>query len=96
MKILKVFLLTAILSLVTCTSRRPTVDKYHHKNLQQTTVVFIFGKGKTATRDTVKILYWDYLLFFSDAVTDKDTVVICEGYTKYKILSDSIIDYRQR
>ena len=70
------------------------VDQYHHKQLREAKIVFTFGKGRDAKHDTVLVDYWDYLVFYLDAVTTKDTAIICEGYDRVKILYDRPIDYR--
>jgi hypothetical protein len=80
-----------------CSSpRHVRVDQYHHKQLREAKIVFYFGKRRDTKRDTVTVAYWDYLVFYLDAVTTKDNTVICEGYDRLKILYDRPIDYRSR
>jgi len=72
------------------------VDRYHHKQLREAKIVFTFGRGREAKHDTVLIDYWDYLVFYLDAVTTKDTTIVCEGYDRLKILYDRPVEYRLR
>ncbi len=86
-----------ILFLFACSpTRHVRVDRYHHKQLREAKIVFTFGRGREAKRDTVLIDYWDYLVFYLDAVTTKDTVVVCEGYDRLKILYDRPVEYKLR
>lgn len=85
---MKIAITFLILALSSC-SRRST----HHKHLHEAQIEFQYGKGQTAKRDTIRVVYWDYLLYFKDAITKKDTTIIGKDFTKYRILYDKKINY---
>ena len=85
---MKLALTLLILALGSCSSRVS-----YHKQLHEAQIEFQYGKGKNVDRDTVTVVYWDYLLYFKDAVTKKDTTIIAKDFTRYRILYDKKISY---
>jgi hypothetical protein len=93
---IRLFLLGLVSTVVSCSSGRGSIKNvYYHKQLHDSKIEFTFGKWyeKDKKRDTVSIIYWDYLIYFQDAVTNKDTVVICEGFDSFRVLEDTKVYY---
>lgn len=66
-----------------------------HKALYTCDIELSYSKKKNIPKDTITVVYWDYLLFGKGIIAKKDSTIVAEGFTKYKILSNKKVNYRQ-